>query len=674
MTSARQHGVVPRPVKVTVVVPVWNPGRYLDPCIDSLLGQSLPPEEFEVVFVDDGSTDDAPGRLDALAAEHPTFRVIHIPNSGWPGRPRNVGVEAARGEYVQFVDQDDHLAPEALERLHAMATRNDADIVIGRVTSDFRGVPSALFRRDREAWTIADAPLIDSLTPHKLFRRAFLQEHAIVFPEGRRRLEDQLFVIRAYFRARVVSVLSSYPCYFYMQRADDGNAGSTRIDPPGYYANLGEVLDVVVGETVPGPFRDRLLRRFYRVEMLGRLSDEWYLAQEPAYQDVLFRTIRALAIERMDEDVEAGLPALYRLRAGLLRRGDPDAMQELARRTEGITASAAIRSVEWVGGRLNLSIRASWTRGPEDQPVALIRHGDRLELDPALTEGLGADPLDVTDEVVRSEATASVRHLASRVSWEFRTTATVGLEPLGDGSDGSPRLGSVIDAVASLDPAAPAGGQPLDPGSWETAVRVSALGLVRRVSPRVEDPTVIGASLRPALVGTPARLVQPRLDRDGLRLEVDGLDGLQAWLVGRSVRVLPSGGRTLAVALTVAAGPKTEPLPVSLIVETAAGRVRRRKALLIGRDGALTVTTWFGIIRGRLPAGTHRLSMRLPGDAAPLPLGTLRVNRDGRAYVDQGRRIGLAASGIAAARRALRATARRLPEPVKARLRRIVRS
>src|SRR5919205_265381 len=83
--------------------------------------QTLPADEYEAIFVDDGSTDDTPARLDALAAEHPHVRVEHIPNSGWPGKPRNVGIELARGEFVYFVDNDDWLGREALERLYSRA-------------------------------------------------------------------------------------------------------------------------------------------------------------------------------------------------------------------------------------------------------------------------------------------------------------------------------------------------------------------------------------------------------------------------------------------------------------------------------------------------------------------------------------------------------------------------
>ncbi|MDQ3691709.1 MAG: glycosyltransferase, partial [Chloroflexota bacterium] len=73
------------PVKVSVIVPVYNPGAYIDDCIASILRQSLPDDEYEAIFVDDGSTDGTGERLDALAAEHANITAIHIPNSGWPG-------------------------------------------------------------------------------------------------------------------------------------------------------------------------------------------------------------------------------------------------------------------------------------------------------------------------------------------------------------------------------------------------------------------------------------------------------------------------------------------------------------------------------------------------------------------------------------------------------------
>ncbi|MEA2468447.1 MAG: poly(ribitol-phosphate) beta-N-acetylglucosaminyltransferase, partial [Thermoleophilaceae bacterium] len=136
-------------LKVSAIVPVYNPGEHIDRCIESLVGQSLPTDEYEVIFVDDGSTDGTGARLDALAAEHPHVRVEHIPNSGWPGKPRNVGIEMARGEFVYFVDNDDYVGRQALERLYDRALETGADVVMGKVVGRGKYVPRAIFRKNR---------------------------------------------------------------------------------------------------------------------------------------------------------------------------------------------------------------------------------------------------------------------------------------------------------------------------------------------------------------------------------------------------------------------------------------------------------------------------------------------------------------------------------------------
>ena len=94
----------------------------------------MPTDDLELVFVNDGSTDDIARAADrATAASHPHLKVISIPNSGWPGQPRNVGIDAARGEYVMFVDQDDEMDHEALERMYDIGSENSADVVLGKV-------------------------------------------------------------------------------------------------------------------------------------------------------------------------------------------------------------------------------------------------------------------------------------------------------------------------------------------------------------------------------------------------------------------------------------------------------------------------------------------------------------------------------------------------------------
>ena len=317
-------------LKVSVIVPVYNPGANIDECIDSLLGQSLPSEEYELIFVDDGSTDETPARLDALAAEHDNVRVEHIPNSGWPGKPRNLGIEMARGEFVYFVDNDDWLGKSALKRLYNRAVRDEADIVIGKVVGEGKFVARSVFKRDRKDVTLEWAPLVRLLTPHKLFRKSLLDEHGIRFPEGRRRLEDHVFTMHAYFHARSISVLAGYPCYHWVLRETDDNASYEELEPVGYYENVREVLDLIDEHMEPGPLRDRVRSHWYRGKMLGRVGGRNFLERDPAFKRPLYEEVRKLALERWGDEVDEYLAFNARVRSHLLRDGDYEGLDALA--------------------------------------------------------------------------------------------------------------------------------------------------------------------------------------------------------------------------------------------------------------------------------------------------------------------------------------------------------
>src|SRR3954449_12530186 len=145
---------------VSVIVPVFEPGERIEPLIDSLLAQSLPAGELELLFVDDGSADGTFARLERLAAEHGHVQARQIEHSGWPSRPRNVGLDAATGEFVFFADQDDRLDLAALERLVARARADEADVVVGKVVPHGRGVAPPLFAANRTGATLAWKPLI----------------------------------------------------------------------------------------------------------------------------------------------------------------------------------------------------------------------------------------------------------------------------------------------------------------------------------------------------------------------------------------------------------------------------------------------------------------------------------------------------------------------------------
>ena len=274
--------------------------------------------------------------------------MIHQPNSGWPGQPRNVGLDAARGEYVFFSDHDDWLGTEALERLYDFATSCGSDVVLPKMAGLQRRIPRVVFRETIRQCTISDSPIMDSLTPHKLFRRDFLNEHQIRFPEGKRRLEDHHFVVTSYLLAKVVSVYADSTCYFHIRRVDEANAGLRKTNWRGYFDNLADAIDVVVKYTEPGAERNRIFRRWLQVEMVQRLTRRRResLADDEAAE--IFSNAHRIAARYFDEGVVELLQPLAQRVARAIIVGDAKDVQRVAEESASWLTYPSILQAGWV--------------------------------------------------------------------------------------------------------------------------------------------------------------------------------------------------------------------------------------------------------------------------------------------------------------------------------------
>jgi glycosyltransferase involved in cell wall biosynthesis len=470
-----------RMLKVSVIVPVFDPGERIEPLLDSLLGQSLPAEDYELIFVDDGSTDGTGERLEALAAEHANVRTIRIEHSGWPGRPRNVGLDAARGEFVFFADHDDHLGTEALERLYATAVADRADVVIGKVVGHGKAVPRTLFRENVHELGLRAAPF-NLLTPHKLFRRALLDEHAIRFPEGKHRLGDQVFVVRAYFTAGNMAILADYPCYHRVHRNSETNASSAAPDPAEYFDDVRSVLDVVDAHTEPGEFREALYGRWYRGDLLGRLRGNAFLGREEEHRRGMLGAVQELMAERFPERLDAGLGPALRMRAALARRDDYDGLVALAEYEQDLKASARVRSAQGDGTWMTLGLEC-WLRMDDGEPLTLRREGDRLLL--ALPDALQArtEPaeLDVTETVQQANLQLVIRRDGDAADWLLPVEAELRIP---DGDQIRPSLVATARIAPTI---AIAGTTPLEPGLYELRAVVSIAGFTAQARLRRGD-------------------------------------------------------------------------------------------------------------------------------------------------------------------------------------------
>jgi glycosyltransferase involved in cell wall biosynthesis len=589
-------------MKISVVVPVYNPGEHIASLLSSIRRQSMPVTDFEVVLVDDGSTDGTGELLDGLAAQGAPWRVIHIPNSGWPGKPRNVGLDAARGEYVFFVDNDDALGDEALERMHRFATENATDVLIAKeVRRNVRKPAVQLWTENRPRAELSRA-LLTYLTPHKMFRRAFLLEHGLRFPEGPRRLEDHPFVMKTYFAAEVISVLADYPCYYWISRPDRTNAGLRPRVWAEWYGHLRDALDVVEVNTEPGEFRDSLLSHWYRSKGLRQLSATNLQADDG---DALLAALHDLTEERFPPAVDHHLHGIYRVTSQLLRAGQFDRLRQLAEALTGIRVESRLESWGWEGTDLVLRV---WARlvYADGTPVLLDGPDDQLSWCPPIP----LDDVVDADRLRFGALPAHPLHVAVRHRQSYDTYALPGTtEPLPRDPSGRALVGAV--RTARLAAGSLAAGTPLPEGVWEVDVQLavfawSARGLLRHPSGHK------GATL--PVASSPAGLVSPYAAAKG-RLAV-AVGGGRAVLrrgtpdVGASRLLMTDYGPGIEVPLD-GLEVHGDPIAVELVLAGPRGTGARRAV-----PGALSARAPGGtLLRARLPE-RRQLVAALPRNGA----------------------------------------------------------
>jgi CDP-glycerol glycerophosphotransferase len=208
--------------RISVVVAFFNNEDDLGDCLDSIAAQSF--ADFEVIMVDDASTDRSVEIARAKAAADPRFILVQAEHGG-PGGARNRGVERARGEYLAFVDGDDMLPANAYDLLLNTLERSGSDFVSGAVWRvGPKGLnPSALHSlaiKGRQIGTqITKTPrlLYDVSVWNKLFRRSFWDRHGLSYPEGVV-WEDIRLMTKAHVLARAVDVIPGI-VYYWRERA-----------------------------------------------------------------------------------------------------------------------------------------------------------------------------------------------------------------------------------------------------------------------------------------------------------------------------------------------------------------------------------------------------------------------------------------------------------------------
>ncbi|AWW42222.1 glycosyltransferase family 2 protein [Streptomyces cadmiisoli] len=473
---------------VSVIIAAYNAMPYLTRCVSSAAEQSIGRDALEIIVVNDGSTDGTAAELKRLADEYPgLLRLFDQPNSGGPSVPRNVGLDHARGRFVFFLDADDHLGPEALERMVAMAEENDTDIVVGKMVGvGGRKAPTSMFRHNQPKTDVFSSRVYWTLNPMKLFRRDLLERHELRFPTDLSIGEDQLFVGAAYLHAAGVSVLADYDCLFWMLREDESNitVQSGGSEPRLRY--LPRVVDMILENVPPGPGRDHLAHRHLTVPVQKFLHNQ-LVREDPATQQKTLRRLAEIIEPLWHDGMNERLSALARLRLHLVRHRRLDELLEFITFEETLADSSVATPV-------------------------LVEDGRALARYPFLRDPALAVPdicYDVTaqlgtrHQVTRAELYGTTLHLAGhayihRVETDDVTTELV-LRERDRGTEyrlpvdhtATPGLGAEEDEghytyehagfEASVDITTAADGEPLDDGLWDISLAIGAQGLSREV-------------------------------------------------------------------------------------------------------------------------------------------------------------------------------------------------
>lgn len=276
-------------MRVSVVMPCYQSGETVERSVRSVQAQTM--ADWELIAVDDGSTDDTLARLQALQKDEPRMRVVHQANAG-VSAARNAGIDAARGEWLFFLDADDRLTPDALATLIDM-TDDALDVVCGAYEMRYADEGG---RSERYACADGDLQIVleslirgDSALNSmcaRLYRTAFVQQHGIRAPLGVRVGEDVLFNLDAFAVARAWR-MSDRVIYIYEFGGDSAMTRARR----DVYARSRDMLAGITAFIAAHGWQTRLFRAHIDIYLRTLRADRGRLRAALAFDRRIVRAI-----------------------------------------------------------------------------------------------------------------------------------------------------------------------------------------------------------------------------------------------------------------------------------------------------------------------------------------------------------------------------------------------
>ena len=217
--------------KVSVIIPVYNVEKYLEKTLDSVINQSL--KDIEIICIDNASTDKTPDILKKYEAKDNRFKLFKNSLNLKQGLARNFGIEKAIGEYVFFIDGDDFMSEDCLEKMYSKIKSDDSDITIccwalyddksGKINDKhtyalLKQIPEELNEKTFSWRDIKYSIFWQSSVPwDKIYKRSFLIDKNVKFP-GDLFFEDNVFVYDAFFKSSKISIIRNILMFYRTNR------------------------------------------------------------------------------------------------------------------------------------------------------------------------------------------------------------------------------------------------------------------------------------------------------------------------------------------------------------------------------------------------------------------------------------------------------------------------
>lgn len=465
---------------LSVVIATSNSDSAMDKLVASLDAQSLPQEQFEVILVDSGSSDETFTRLQRLSKAHQNYSVYRIGNSGWFSRPRNVGSWRARGLYVTFLDQNGTLFPHGLQSALARAQEAEADILIPHEEKEkdmWAFLPSVDCGDVDDIEPVGGFSRMIPMVPHKLYRRTLLLENGIKFPDEPKALwEDQDVNIAAYRHASKIAVAADSP--YYQWHGTDSRTGQA-YNPllREYWDRLEDLMDYTQS-TLQGPefaqARAPAMAAHIRTRVIDKLVKKWDSRNWRSWR--IAPKACALLRKYLTEDVLALLSVRHRVLAILIERGRFRELAVFKKYAKSIRPYQRVEDLRSGSDGLRGRLVVDWAREVGDRDVVReSSNGYFLELPSAIQKHLPAETLDVTNELELPTLKVAMRERSSLATWQPRQKE----EPVAI-------FRTTLDAQVlraseefEIDPNTAAYGSKIDHRVWDLKAKGNLFGFVR---------------------------------------------------------------------------------------------------------------------------------------------------------------------------------------------------